>query len=45
MKICRKEDLDLLEKEVLYNEAKIMEILHHDHVIKFYESSESIDSY
>lgn len=34
-----------MEKEVLYNEAKIMEVLHHENVIKFYESSESIDSY
>ena len=45
MKICRKEDLNQIEKEVLYNEAKIMEVLHHDYVIKFYEASENIDSY
>ena len=45
MKIIKKKDLSPTELSVLQKESKIMEILNHRNVIKFYEASENTENY
>lgn len=45
MKVIMKEGLSQQELEVLHNEARIMEVLRHDNIIKFIEVAENNEYY
>ena len=44
LKIIPKEGLEQDEVDVLYNEARIMEVLRHSNIIQFIEATENNDS-
>ena len=45
IKIIDTEYLSKQEFDILYNEANIMEVMHHPNIIKFYEMSENDQSF
>ena len=45
LKIIPKDGLSEEEKEILYNECRIMEVLRHDNIIKFVEAVETPENY
>ncbi len=45
LKIIEEEELSEDEKLVLLNEARIMQVLHHPNIVKYYESSKTHNSY
>lgn len=45
LKICSKDNLSKEELRVLYNEAKIMEVLRHKNIVKFYEATDNQETF
>ena len=45
LKVCSKEDLCNDELRVLYNEAKIMEVLRHKNIVEFKEATDNAETF